>query len=171
VAALSSTNVVLSIASSIPGEAPVVVTLPEVLEIVSNGVAGSSFAEITFLERCGPTVTLATNQVGMGIGAIPYHVSGGPRLDAYCRRAASRVDSTATDDRWPEFCCDAATAGIQSVLSLPLVVSGDDIGVLSFYSRKAFGFKIRDEGVGSLFSSLVSAILERGVQQSDIRFN
>jgi hypothetical protein len=94
-------------------------------------------------------------------GAIPYHVSGGPRLDAYRRQAASRIDSTAMDNRWPEFCRDATAAGVQSVLSFPLISSGVGIGALSFYSPTAFCFELRDERVGSLFAALVSPILAR----------
>jgi hypothetical protein len=157
-------NVILSLASSESGVDPLVVTLPELLEIVSTGVASSSSAEITFLEQCGSTTTLATNQVGIGSGPIPYHVSGGPRLDAYRRRAACRIDSTAMDDRWPEFCRDATAAGVQSVLSFPLITSGDGIGALSFYSPTAFCFELRDERVGSLFAALVSPIVARALR-------
>jgi hypothetical protein len=83
--------------------------------------------------------------------AIPYHVSGGPRRDAYRRQAASRIDSIAMDNRWPEFCRDATAAGVQSVLSFPLISSGVGIGALSFYSPTAFCFELRDERVGSPF--------------------
>ena len=162
-------NVIFALASPGSGGDPLVVTLPELLETVSTGVASSSSAEITFLEQRGPTAMLATNQVGIGSGAIPYHVSGGPRLDAYRRRAACRIDSTAMDDRWPEFSRDATAAGVQSVLSFPLISSGDGIGALSFYSPMAFSFALRDEQVGSLFAALVSAILARATAMSDGR--
>ena len=157
----NASRVVLSLANPTRGEPPLHVTIREVLEIVSTGIAGSSFAEITFLERYNPTATLATSQIGVEARTIPYHMSGGPRLDAHCRQVPSRVDSTASDKRWPEFCRDATAAGVHSVLSLPLVVAGDGIGVLSFYAPNTFGFGVRDERVGALFASLISSILAR----------
>jgi hypothetical protein len=153
-------NVIVSLASSESGEDPLVVALPQLLEIVSTGVV----TEVTLLEQYGSTATLATKQVGIGSGAIPFHVSGGPRLDAYRQRAACRIDSTAMDDRWPEFCRDATAAGVQSVLSLPLITSGDGIGALSFYSPTAFCFELRDELAGSLFAALVSPILAHALR-------
>jgi hypothetical protein len=160
VAERDAANVVLSFASP-RGDAALDVTLPQVLEIVSTGIASSSFAEITFLEQHGPAATVATSQIGMEAGTIPYHLSGGPRLDAHFRQVVSRIDSTSTDDRWPEFCRDATAAGVHSILSLPLVVSGDGVGVLSFYAPAAFGFGVRDERIGSLFASLLALILAR----------
>lgn len=50
--------------------------------------------------------------------------TGGPCLEAYRRQEILRIDSTACDQRWPEF-ASAAAAGVGSTLSIPVVVGGD----------------------------------------------
>jgi RND superfamily putative drug exporter len=70
-----------------------------------------------------------------------------------------------------QFCRDASAAGVQSVLSFPLISSGVGIGALGFYSPTAFCFELRDERVGSLFAALVSSILARATAMSDGRDN
>jgi GAF domain-containing protein len=52
-----------------------------------------------------------------------------------------RIADTATHDRWPRFCRQAAALGIRSCYALPLVANGEPDGVLLLYARQpgAFG--------------------------------
>src|ERR1700733_12198524 len=47
-----------------------------------------------------------------------------------------RIQDTATHDRWPRFCRQAAALGIRSCYALPLVTDGEPAGALMLYSRK-----------------------------------
>ncbi len=47
----------------------------------------------------------------------------------------NRVDSTESDQRWPEFFELARSEGIRSILSYPLVVHNDGLGALNLYMR------------------------------------
>src|SRR5580700_1753598 len=106
-------------------------------------------AGITLLGSGGPTTAVATSVTAASVDAIQYRANAGPCLDAYRRQVINRIDSTESEERWPEFCQGAVAAGIHSVLSFPLVVSRDAIGALNLYSE--FGFDDRDERSGEAF--------------------
>ena len=53
----------------------------------------------------------------------------------------------------------AAAAGIQSILSFPLIVSSDGIGAMNLYSNTESGFDERDESIGAVFAAHASVTL------------
>lgn len=115
---------------------------------------------ITLLEREGPVTAVATSETARRVDGFQYtSPSGGPCLEAYRRQQIFRIDSTAEDPRWPEFCQAAAEAGIKSTLSLPLIVGGDGIGALNLYCGEANGFSAADEVSGAAFASYASVAL------------
>jgi GAF domain-containing protein len=134
-------------------------TLLEVLTLACAAVAGSHMGGVTLLGREGPTTAVATEEKARLVDAIQYQVGAGPCLDAYRRQAVNRIDSTADDQRWPEFCHGASQAGVRSILSLPLVVAGDGLGAINLYSREPNGFSEADEHTGALFASYASVAL------------
>jgi GAF domain-containing protein len=150
---------VLSLANAAPGEDSFGATLQQVVDLAREGIAGCSSAGITLLEAGGPTTAVATSVAAAGVDAIQYRVNGGPCLDAYRRQVVNRIDSTETDERWPEFCRGAAAAGVHSILSFPLIVNGDGIGALNLYSTSEFGFDGRDETIGAVFATHASVTL------------
>ena len=134
-------------------------TLFEVLNLACAAVAGGDMGGVTLLGAEGPTTAVATGETARRVDAIQYQVGAGPCLDAYRRQQINRIDSTAADDRWPDFSRGASEAGIQSILSLPLVVAGDGLGALNVYCREPNGFSVADEATGALFASYASVAL------------
>jgi GAF domain-containing protein len=64
-------------------------------------------------------------------------------VDAYRDGVIYRIDDTATEQRWPEFCKAAQEENIRSTLSVPLDVSGEGaetLGALNLYSEIPNGF-------------------------------
>jgi GAF domain-containing protein len=55
-------------------------------------------------------------------------------------------------DRWPEFSTAAATAGVQSVLAVPLVANSQPLGALNLYSKSPGGYDEAAEETARLFS-------------------
>jgi GAF domain-containing protein len=64
-----------------------------------------------------------------------------------------RIESTATDARWPEFSRAAGAKGIKSTLSLPLMVEDEPVGALNLYSREEASFGDDEEQIGMAFAS------------------
>jgi GAF domain-containing protein len=150
---------ILSLAVATPGRESFDATLQQIVELARAGVTHCSMAGITLLEATGPTTAAATSKVAEAVDAIQYRFSSGPCLDAYRHQVIYRIESTDTDERWPEFSRGAAAAGVRSVLSFPLVVSGDGIGALNLYSDIASGFDTRDEKSGAVFAAHASVTL------------
>ncbi|HVB05274.1 MAG TPA: GAF and ANTAR domain-containing protein [Acidimicrobiales bacterium] len=152
-------DVVRSLATAAPGEESFDLTLQQVVDLACASVAGCSMAGITLLERSGPTTTVATSAVAASVDAFQYRVNAGPCLDAYRRQITNRIDSTDSEERWPEFCREAAANGVHAVLSYPLVVGGDGIGALNLYSATEHGFDDRAARSGAVFASHAAVTL------------
>jgi GAF domain-containing protein len=116
-------------------------------------------AGVTVLEPGGPITAAATDEVALRVDASQYSENSGPCLDAYRRQVFNRINSTATDERWPGFCRVASAAGVRSTLSFPLVVGGDGLGALNLYSGMESGFDDNDERTGSLFAAHAAVAL------------
>jgi GAF domain-containing protein len=135
-------------------------TLRQILELACTALPGGDEGGITLLEAEGPGTAVATSDAARRVDNSQYHAeTGGPCLDAYRRQQVLRIDSTATDQRWPEFAGTAVTEGLGSALSIPLVVSGDGLGALNIYCRREHGFPPEDERLAAMLGSCASVAL------------
>jgi|SRR6185437_1144805 GAF domain-containing protein len=135
-------------------------TLRQVLELTCAALPGGDEGGITLLEAGGPDTTIATSDSARRVDRSQYDAeSGGPCLDAYRRQEILRIDSTASDERWPEFAGTAAAEGLRSTLSIPLVVGGDGLGALNVYCHREHGFAVADERLATTLGSCASVAL------------
>jgi GAF domain-containing protein len=135
-------------------------TLRQVLELTCSALPGGDEGGITLLEPEGPRTAIATSDAALKVDSSQYEaVTGGPCLEAYRRQQVLRIDSTASDPRWPEFAAAAAARGLKSTLSVPLVVGGDGLGALNIYSRREHGFTKVDERLAAKLGSCASVAL------------
>jgi hypothetical protein len=70
-----------------------------------------------------------------------------------------RINSTASDQRWPDFSRAAAAEGLGSTLSIPLVVSGDGLGALNICCHREYGFPAADDRLAAHLGSCASVAL------------
>jgi len=135
-------------------------TLRQILELACAALPGGDEGGITLLDAEGPGTTIATSDTARRLDNTQYHSeTGGPCLDAYRRQQILRIDSTATDERWPEFSGAAVTEGLGSTLSVPLVVGGDGLGALNIYCYSENGFPPEDERLAAMLGSCASVAL------------
>jgi len=135
-------------------------TLRQVLELACTALPGGDEGGITLLEADGPATVMATSDLALRVDNTQYDsASGGPCLEAYRRRQIIRIDSTASDPRWPEYVAMAAAHGIGSTLSVPLVVGGDGIGAMNIYCRREHGFTDTDQRLAASLGSCASVTL------------
>ena len=135
-------------------------TLRQILELACTALPGGDEGGITLLEAEGPGTAVATSDVARRVDNTQYEAeTGGPCLDAYRRQQMLRIDSTATDQRWPEFSGTAAAEGLGSTLSIPLVVGGDGLGALNIYCRREYRFPATDERLAAVLGSCASVAL------------
>ncbi len=132
-------------------------TLRQVLELACAALPGGHEGGITLLGAEGPDTAVATSDVALRVDRTQYEAqAGGPCLEAYRRQQVLRIDSTASDRRWPEFSGAAAAAGLGSTLSIPLVVGGDGLGALNIYCHHEYGFPPADERLAVSLGSCAS---------------
>lgn len=134
-------------------------TLQRVVDVACASVAGCSMAGITLHDRAGPTTAAASSEIALEVDAIQYSEDSGPCLDAYRRQVVNRIESTDTDQRWPEFSRAAAANGVRSTLSFPLIVGSDGLGALNLYSDIEWGFDEVAERTGGVFAAHASVTL------------
>ncbi len=134
-------------------------TMEQIVELVCEALEGCAMAGITLLDAGGPHTIAATNDGAMRVDALQYDIGSGPCLDAYRNRVVFRVDSTATDTRWPEFLHQARAEGVGSVLAYPLVVRQDGLGALNLYAEAEHAFGPSEERTGLAFATHASLTL------------
>ena len=118
-------------------------TMEQIVQLACEAIDGCSMAGLTLLDAGGPHTLAATGEGAQRVDAHQYEIGSGPRLDAYRNRAVLRVDSTASDARWPEFLRQARAEDVGSILSLPLVVREDGLGALNLYGEAEHAFRPR----------------------------
>jgi GAF domain-containing protein len=155
-----SEQALITLAGIVVAEQSLEKTLGQVLDLACRALDGGDEGGVTLLEREGPATAVATSEDARRVDGFQYaSETGGPCLEAYRRQQIFRIDSTADDSRWPDFCQAAAAAGIRSTLSLPLIVGGDGLGALNIYCHHVNGFSEADEASGAAFASYASVAL------------
>ena len=118
--------------------------LQQIVQLACAAIENCSMAGVTLLDQAGPHTVAATCDMAQRIDTYQYEAEGGPCLRSYRNQVVNRVDSTETDQRWPEFMRMARSEGIHSILSYPLVVHHDGLGALNLYSEQEAAFDEAD---------------------------
>ncbi len=106
--------------------------------VVTDGLS----CGMTLRQRGRPPVTGAcSDPLASAADEVQYQTGDGPCLYAMRHAHRVRIHDMSTHGRWPRFERRAASLGIRSSLSLPLVADGEPVGALNLYSRTpgAFG--------------------------------
>jgi GAF domain-containing protein len=128
--------------------------LLRVVELATRTIGGCDSAGVTLLGRLGLDGEVCTNVAAYRLDRAQSEAGGGPCHDAVSSLQIFNVDSIARAPTWPEFRQAAAENGIQSSLSVPLIVRGVAIGRLNLYSERLNGF----DGCEELASAFAAAV-------------
>jgi transcriptional regulator with GAF, ATPase, and Fis domain len=125
--------------------------LTRVAELVSNGINGSDMGGVAITVR-GVVFTGGTSdELVEEIDSYQYASGSGPCLASMQDDRVVRVASTSKEKRWMSFSASAASKGIESVLSAPLVSRGELVGSVNLYARRTDAFTQEDEAsIGTL---------------------
>jgi GAF domain-containing protein len=137
-------------------------TIGETLRRVSELACEAGPADmvgITMLVEGKPSTGVFTDEEAPEIDKSQYGSGEGPCLDAFRTQETYRIDSTATETRWPDFVSIAASHGIKSTLSLPITARGEGIGALNLYARAASAFSDEDVDRLRAFASQAAFVL------------
>ncbi len=132
-------------------------TLQRVADLARSEVDDCDMAGITLLRDGAPVTAVFTDPQAPEIDSAQYSAGSGPCLDAFHTGTVLQIADTSSDPRWPAFCARAATAGVRSTLSLPLVAGDTSLGALNLYSYKISGFS--DHSTALVFAAQAAVVL------------
>ncbi|MEX5261245.1 GAF and ANTAR domain-containing protein [Kocuria sp. CPCC 205263] len=117
-------------------------------------------AGISVVDENGACTTVAaTDPAVSAADALQFELGAGPCLRAWDTVSPQYVPDTTTDSRWPAWGRAVAEAGIRSVLSVPLVIEGQEIGALQVYAAEPHAFTDHEEHLLSLLAGPVAVLL------------
>jgi len=132
--------------------------LQSVTSLAAEALPGCAAASISLMEKGQPTTPVCSAALARAVDQSQYDNGEGPCLCAIESSEVVRVDSFATDGRWPPFATKAMERGVMSSLSFPLHVGAEVLGALNLYSTRADGFVGAEED-GAVFARQVSVTL------------
>jgi len=97
-------------------------------------VVPADMAGIVLLAEGRPATGVFTDPQAADLDAAQYGADGPCRESFRCQQVC-RIDSTYTEQRWPEFTAAAVAHGVTASLLVPLTACGERLGALALYSR------------------------------------
>jgi GAF domain-containing protein len=131
--------------------------LAQVAAFAAHAIPGADGAGVTLLQLDGTNTRVqalaASAEFVTQIDDVQYRLlNEGPCITAALERRIVRSGSLAGEMMWPRFGPRVASMGVQSALSLPLLVADQLIGALNVYAYKEEVFDQRAVQLGELFA-------------------
>jgi GAF domain-containing protein len=130
-----------------------------VTKLADEATAGTMGAAVTIVDDYGKRSLAASNGAVERADALQYELDEGPCLTAWRTQEVVRIDDTTTDDRWPRWNKAASELGIRSVLSAPMLSTGDSIGAMKVYCGRSSCYGAHDEHVMRLLAAQAAILL------------
>ncbi|AMM34700.1 histidine kinase [Sinomonas atrocyanea] len=110
-----------------------------------EAIPHASGAGATLIDGRGrKTSTGATDEVVLEADRLQYEMGQGLCLSAWAEGTSQTIEDIGTETRWPLWTRAAASLGLRSALSAPLISGGTPIGAMKVYSDKAGMFSAHD---------------------------
>jgi GAF domain-containing protein len=131
--------------------------LGEVANFAAQAIPGVDGAGVTLIQPVGATMGLQAWEVTAPfvreIDILQYEtLQEGPCITAMQTRRAVVSGSLEADTRWPRFAARAASLGVSSVLSLPLLINDQVVGSINAYGHGVDVFGEHAVRLGSEFA-------------------
>lgn len=141
------------------GDGTVIETLDKVVQLTSEAIAPADLVGITMLVE-GQQRTAAFNDASVPrIDQAQYDTGDGPCLAAFDLGTITAIEDTLEAGEWPAFRVTAASHGVRSTLSFPLLVEQDRFGALNLYAHAPHAFGEADREAGKQFAAQAAIVL------------
>ena len=143
-----------------------------------EAITAAAVHSVPGTDECGVTLVIDRRQVESRaptgdlpreIDQLQQRLGEGPCLDAVYEEKTVRIQDMGTEERWPRFAAGAADAGVRSMLSFQLFITGGTLGALNLYAREASAFDEESESVGLVFASHAAIALAAAQQEQHLR--
>lgn len=102
----------------------------------------------------------ATDDVVERLDELQYSFGEGPCLAAWTDRAVVRSDDLREDRRWSRWSPVAASLGVLSVISAPIVAGDEGLGAFKVYAHESAAFGDRQEQMLTLLAAQAAFLLK-----------
>jgi GAF domain-containing protein len=163
----SLTKALAALSKFFVGDASLSETLQQVADLSCATVPNTAMAGITMLVEGQARTAVFTDEAAPEIDSAQYESGIGPCLDAFRHRQVYRIDNMQADRQWPAFSRSAASHGIASSMSLPLVAHHEGIGALNLYSRVTNAYSEDEVELGLQFAAHAAIVLANSLAYAD----
>lgn len=142
--------------------------LQEVSELATRIVPQPVSCGITVEYEGQPMTVASSDEHARAFDESQYDAHEGTCLHAMRAGEVIYVPDAAQETRWPTYFATAKEYGLQSSLSLPLIVRNESIGAINLYSRERTGaFDVEARSRAELFAAQASTALLLALRQID----
>jgi GAF domain-containing protein len=127
--------------------------LTRVAEDAVSAIPGADAAGVTLMVTGQPDMHAASGAFAADVDTMQYGLGEGPCISAADEGRTVRSGSLAETTTWPNFTAQVAGLGLNSVLSLPMIL--DDvtiIGAINVYAHLPNAFSQRAQELGERFA-------------------
>jgi GAF domain-containing protein len=145
-------------------------TLEAIASTAVTMLSPARYAALTILSRGELIPRASTGEPPLLLDRLQRKLGDGPCIHAAKYQSVFRIEDTGEDDRWPEFCAQAARLEVRSMLCVPLWIDERGLGALSLYADQAAAFGDPHERVAVLlatFAALALAEAQRADQMHE----
>ena len=128
-------------------------THEEITRIAVRAVPGAEGATVTTFQNGQPAASAASSDWARELDEMQYVEHEGPCLDAARTGNTFRIRDLADEPRWPAYVPRARSAGVCSMVSVPLAAEGRLIGALNLYSRSVDAFSSEAVSIAEIIAA------------------
>jgi hypothetical protein len=141
-------------------------TLTHLVHLAVETIDGCDFAGLFLIDQGVITTPVRTDPIVDEVDGLQHQTSEGPCIDAARQRLIFYAHDLADDARWPRFGPLATTAGVRSLLAVPLPTN-TTFGALNLYARYPEAFGVIDRAKGALLASLAGIAVSAARSHED----
>jgi GAF domain-containing protein len=151
-----------------PEEQP---TLERIVSLAVQTIDNCDHCGVSVRESDGRITThAASDPVVERADRLQYELQQGPCLEAIWTLDSYLIEDLAAEDRWPQWCQAAISAGIGSVLSVRLEMPHPGVdGSLNLYAERRGAFDVTDLAVAGIFARHAGTALTGARSQDQLR--
>jgi len=127
---------------------------------VRDSIPGTVGAGVSILDPSArPLSSGSTDSVVERVDALQYQLGQGPCLTAWATQQSVLIRDVATDTRWPDWSAAVVDIPIRSVVSTPLIASGQALGAMKIYAATSDAFEDATTTLMELFAAPTATLL------------
>ena len=135
--------------------------LDGILSLAQRSVPGCDAGSVTLIVEGRPRTEAVIDRVVVAVDLAQYEIKESLGLQAAAEDRPIRVDLIPSDERFHRFADRVTHTGVQSSLSLPVVVGGVAVGSLDLYSWTPFSFDASSQDLGAVLATQVGVAVAK----------